>query len=116
MSSDLDLRDAHAGRITGIGAGLIEATDDASIQVRRKVDPGPLFPWGEIESRVDLARSGKALDRQEKRLTAKTRRTQRKSERKKNCLQENTDDGLNRTHEPYRLPPYSFRNSFFSFS
>ena len=38
--------------------GLADASDDAAIKVRRKVDPGPLFPWGEIEGRVDLERSG----------------------------------------------------------
>jgi N-acetylmuramoyl-L-alanine amidase len=42
-----------------LDAGLIEATDNASIQVRRKVDPGPLFPWGDVEANVDLARVGK---------------------------------------------------------
>jgi len=38
--------------------GVVAATDDPAITVRRKVDPGPLFPWDEIEARVGLKRPG----------------------------------------------------------
>ncbi|WP_220338282.1 N-acetylmuramoyl-L-alanine amidase [Wenzhouxiangella sediminis] len=38
--------------------GVVDASDNPAIKVRRKVDPGPLFPWGEIEAVVDLKRSG----------------------------------------------------------
>ena len=34
----------------------VPATDDASRQVRRKLDPGPLFPWDTVLSRVRLQR------------------------------------------------------------
>ncbi|WP_376697409.1 N-acetylmuramoyl-L-alanine amidase [Wenzhouxiangella sp. EGI_FJ10305] len=40
-----------------LDTGLADASDDAAIKVRRKVDPGPLFPWAEIEARVGLKRS-----------------------------------------------------------
>ncbi|MDX1380374.1 MAG: N-acetylmuramoyl-L-alanine amidase [Xanthomonadales bacterium] len=34
----------------------VTASDDASRQVRRKLDPGPGFPWDDIVSRVTLER------------------------------------------------------------
>lgn len=34
----------------------IAATDDAALQIRRKLDPGPLFPWPELLSRCPLQR------------------------------------------------------------
>jgi len=34
----------------------VPATDDPSVHVRRKRDPGPLFPWAEVLERVDLQR------------------------------------------------------------
>jgi N-acetylmuramoyl-L-alanine amidase len=36
--------------------GLIAASNDAAIQVRRKLDPGPLFPWQHVLSRCQLQR------------------------------------------------------------
>ncbi len=35
---------------------LETATDDSSLQVRRKLDPGPRFPWPRIQSVFDSAR------------------------------------------------------------
>lgn len=35
---------------------LVEATDDPSRQVRRKRDPGPLFPWARVLGAVRLQR------------------------------------------------------------
>lgn len=31
-----------------LDTGLVAASDDPSRQIRRKLDPGPLFPWGAI--------------------------------------------------------------------
>lgn len=36
--------------------GLVPSEDDPEILVRRKVDPGPLFPWPEVESACSLSR------------------------------------------------------------
>ncbi|TZF88500.1 N-acetylmuramoyl-L-alanine amidase [Cognatilysobacter lacus] len=39
-----------------LDTALVEASDDASRQVRRKRDPGPLFPWDYVLRRVPLQR------------------------------------------------------------
>lgn len=47
-----------------LDTGVVNASDDASVTVRRKVDPGPLFPWDKIEARVGLKRPGtKSINR-----------------------------------------------------
>jgi len=48
------------GRIAGherLDTTEIEASDDPTRRVRRKLDPGPMFPWAEV-----LARSGLFLE------------------------------------------------------
>lgn len=39
-----------------LDAGYVSATDDPELRVRRKLDPGPLFPWGELLAEVPLGR------------------------------------------------------------
>ena len=36
---------------------LVEASDDPSLKVRRKIDPGPQFPWPELLARISLERT-----------------------------------------------------------
>lgn len=46
-------------RITGhedLDTGTVEATDAPGTLVRRKLDPGPMFPWPELLARTTLAR------------------------------------------------------------
>jgi N-acetylmuramoyl-L-alanine amidase len=45
--------------ITGhedLDTGLVAASDDPALQVRRKRDPGPLFPWARVLGAVPLER------------------------------------------------------------
>ena len=45
--------------ITGhedLDTGMVEATDDPGTRVRRKLDPGPMFPWDRVLARTALAR------------------------------------------------------------
>ena len=64
------LRDLHA-RIPSLAliAGHedldldeVEASDDPAIKVRRKRDPGPLFPWARVLEAVQLRRIGAFAD------------------------------------------------------
>lgn len=54
-------------RIAGhedLDSGEVAASDDASRQVRRKRDPGPLFPWARVLAAVPLERLGSAVHEQ----------------------------------------------------
>ena len=45
--------------ITGhdeLDTGEVAASDDPSLRVRRKRDPGPRFPWTEVLAQIDLQR------------------------------------------------------------
>lgn len=37
-----------------LDTGLVAASDDPSLQLRRKQDPGPLFPWQTVLAQIDL--------------------------------------------------------------
>lgn len=39
-----------------LDVAMMEAEDDPTVMIRRKVDPGPLFDWPLIESQFDLQR------------------------------------------------------------
>ena len=39
-----------------LDTGEVEASDDPALTVRRKRDPGPLFPWEQLLARVPLRR------------------------------------------------------------
>ena len=39
-----------------LDTGLVAATDDPALQVRRKRDPGPLFPWARVLAATPLQR------------------------------------------------------------
>ncbi|MGK2927092.1 MAG: N-acetylmuramoyl-L-alanine amidase [Lysobacterales bacterium] len=41
--------------------GYVAATDDPALRVRRKLDPGPLFPWNHLMGAVPLARFNPGL-------------------------------------------------------
>lgn len=39
-----------------LDTGMVAASDDASLQVRRKLDPGPMFPWPPVVDGCGLQR------------------------------------------------------------
>lgn len=39
-----------------LDTSMVESSDDSSTQVRRKMDPGPTFPWSEVLARSQLVR------------------------------------------------------------
>lgn len=39
-----------------LDTGLVPASDDPAVQVRRKLDPGPLFPWARVLAATPLQR------------------------------------------------------------
>jgi N-acetylmuramoyl-L-alanine amidase len=45
-----------------LDTALMPASDDASLEIRRKLDPGPLFPWAEVLQDSGLLRIGAPLD------------------------------------------------------
>ncbi len=45
-----------------LDTALMPASDDASLEIRRKLDPGPLFPWAEVLEDSGLLRIGAPLD------------------------------------------------------
>jgi N-acetylmuramoyl-L-alanine amidase len=60
VTATLGLLDALARRLpaattlvrhSDLDQRLVPATDDASRQVRRRIDPGPRFPWQSVQAR-----------------------------------------------------------------
>lgn len=50
-----------------LDTGLVPASDDPAVQVRRKLDPGPLFPWARVLAATPLQR----LEKRERRESAR---------------------------------------------
>lgn len=46
----------HIAGHEDLDTAMVEATDDPTRQVRRKRDPGPLFPWDHVLAQVPLQR------------------------------------------------------------
>ncbi|MDO5505508.1 MAG: N-acetylmuramoyl-L-alanine amidase [Pseudoxanthomonas suwonensis] len=45
----------HVAGHDQLDRGWVNASDDAGVQVRRKQDPGPLFPWDAVLARIGLS-------------------------------------------------------------
>ncbi len=59
LLNELQARLPDLGRMAGhdeLDTDWIAASDDAAKRIRRKLDPGPTFPWGELEAEVSLKR------------------------------------------------------------
>ena len=46
----------HVAGHEDLDIGTVEASDDATLRVRRKLDPGAMFPWPRIEATCGLQR------------------------------------------------------------
>ena len=46
----------HIAGHEDLDTGTVAASDDASVQIRRKLDPGPLFPWPRVLAECGLQR------------------------------------------------------------
>ena len=64
LLGDLQSRCPHLIEIAGhedLYHTEVPASDDPTLQVRRKRDPGPLFPWSRVVARSGLRRFGELL-------------------------------------------------------
>jgi N-acetylmuramoyl-L-alanine amidase len=59
LINELKLRCPRLSRIAGhedLDLTEVDATDDPNVKVRRKRDPGPLFPWDRVVAASRLKR------------------------------------------------------------